>query len=134
MTQPGVSAITALAFVVTIGEVARVGHGNQAAICVGDSSDTVGRQRRLARSANGATISCAVLVEAAQTVVRLGGGCARVSTPLPYKAREVTKVAAAHKLAVQLYWMLRSNTAYPEIVHNESSSRCPWPAQARPRI
>jgi hypothetical protein len=32
-------------------------------------------------------------------------------------------VAAARKLTIRLYWMLRSNTKYPEIVRDESSSR-----------
>ena len=35
----------------------------------------------------------------------------------------VAKVAAARKLAVRLYCMLRTNTAYPEIVHIEGSPR-----------
>jgi hypothetical protein len=34
----------------------------------------------------------------------------------------VAKVAAARKLAVRLFWMLRTNTRYPEIVRIESSS------------
>ncbi|HEY2547216.1 MAG TPA: hypothetical protein VGI46_14205 [Candidatus Acidoferrum sp.] len=32
------------------------------------------------------------------------------------KAKSVAKVAAARKLAIRLYWMLRSNTNYPEVV------------------
>jgi hypothetical protein len=32
-------------------------------------------------------------------------------------------VAAARKLAVRLFWMLRTNTAYPEIARIESSPR-----------
>src|SRR6266849_9746594 len=39
------------------------------------------------------------------------------------KAKGVAKVAAARKLAVRLYWMLRTNTGYPEVVRVESSSR-----------
>ena len=34
-------------------------------------------------------------------------------------------MAAARKLAVRLYWMLRTQTGYPEIVRIESSSRMP---------
>ena len=40
-------------------------------------------------------------------------------------AKGVAKVAAARKLAVRLYWMLRTNTRYPEIVQIESSPRVP---------
>jgi len=35
------------------------------------------------------------------------------------------QVAAARKLAIRLYWMLRTNTGYPEVVRVESSSRVP---------
>jgi hypothetical protein len=41
------------------------------------------------------------------------------------KPKGVAKVAAARKLSIRLYWMLRSNTKYPEIVRNEGSSRVP---------
>ncbi len=34
-------------------------------------------------------------------------------------------MAAARKLAVRLYWMLRTNVGYPEIVHIESRSLVP---------
>jgi hypothetical protein len=36
---------------------------------------------------------------------------------------EMAKVAAARKLAIRLYWMLRTNRGYPEVVRVESSSR-----------
>jgi hypothetical protein len=39
------------------------------------------------------------------------------------KPKGVAKVAAARKLAIQLYWMLRTRKRYPEIVRIESSSR-----------
>jgi len=34
----------------------------------------------------------------------------------------VAKVAVARKLAVRLYWMLRTQKPYPEVVRIESSS------------
>ena len=37
------------------------------------------------------------------------------------KPKGVAKVAAARKLAVRLYWMLRTGTAYVEQGHNEGS-------------
>jgi hypothetical protein len=39
------------------------------------------------------------------------------------KPKGVAKVATARQLAVRLYWMLRTNVAYPEIVRIESSPR-----------
>jgi transposase len=67
-----------------------------------------------------------LLVEAAQTAVRCDPqmrseylhGCHR-------KAKGVAKMAAARKLAIRLYWMLRNKTAYPEVVRVQSSSWVP---------
>ena len=129
MTQPGVGAITALAFVVTIGEVARFGRGKQVASYLGlipREHSSGGQQRLGAISKQGNSFMRMLLVEAAQTAVRLDEGLRKKYQHRCHsKAKGVAKVAAARKLAVRLYWMLRSNTAYPEIVHNESSSRCP---------
>jgi len=41
------------------------------------------------------------------------------------KAKAVAKVAAARKLAIRLYWMLRTMIGYPEIVRIESSPQVP---------
>jgi transposase len=65
-----------------------------------------------------------LLVEATHNVVRLDPGFRR-----PYlhrchqKPKAVAKLAAARKLAVRLYWMLRTQVGYPEIVRTESSPR-----------
>ena len=67
-----------------------------------------------------------LLVEAAQSAVRCDESLRR-----PYlqrchgKPKGVAKVAAARKLAVRLYWMLRTQTPYPQIVRIESSPRVP---------
>jgi hypothetical protein len=39
--------------------------------------------------------------------------------------QQSTKLAAARKLAVRLYWMLRTQTGYPGIVRIESSPPVP---------
>jgi len=41
------------------------------------------------------------------------------------KPKAVAKVAAARKLAVRLYWMLRTQRPYPAVVRIESSPRVP---------
>jgi hypothetical protein len=41
------------------------------------------------------------------------------------KPKAVAKVPAARKLAVRLYWMLRTEKPYPEVVRIESSPRVP---------
>ena len=76
-----------------------------------------------------------LLVEAAQVVVRYDPGFRNEYLHrCHHKPKAVAKVAAARKLAVRLFWMLRTNTPYPEVVRIESSSRVPWPAKNRRRI
>ena len=129
MTHPGVGAITALAYVLTIGDVGRFPRGKQVASYLGlipsehSSSD---KQRLGAISKQGNSFLRMLLVEAATTAVRHEEGMKKkYQHRCHFKLKGVAKVAAARKLAVRLYWMLRTNTAYPEVVHNESSSRCP---------
>jgi transposase len=129
LTQPGVGPITALAFVLTIGDVTRFRRGKQIASYVGlipREHSSGGRQRLGAISKQGNGFLRMLLVEAAQSVVRLDEGFRK-----PYahrchsKPKGIAKVAAARRLAVRLYWMLRSQTPYPEIVRIESSPRVP---------
>jgi transposase len=133
MTQPGVGAITALAFVLTIGDVGRFPRGKQVASYLGlipREHSSGGRQRLGTISKQGNGFLRMLLVEAAQTAVRLDEGMRKKYQHRCHsKAKGVAKVAAARQLAVRLYWMLRTQTAYPEIVqkivHNESSPTCP---------
>jgi transposase len=65
-----------------------------------------------------------LLVEAAQAAVRYDAEFRREYWHRCHsKAKGVAKVAAARKLAMRLYWMLRTMTGYPESVRIESSSR-----------
>lgn len=129
MTQPGVGPITALAFVVTIGEVSRFQRGKQVASYLGliPSERSSGSKRRLgAISKQGNVFLRTMLVEAAQSAVRHDEQfCKQYRHRCHHKPTGVAKVAAARKLAVRLYWMLRTQTPYPEIVHNEGSPRHP---------
>jgi len=129
MTQPGVGPVTALAFVLTIGDVSRFPRGKQVASYLGlipSEHSSGGKQRLGAISKQGNSLVRMLLVEAAQTAVRLDEGFRKQYQHRCHsKPKGVAKVAAARRLAVRLYWMLRSKVAYPEIVHVESSSRCP---------
>jgi transposase len=129
MSQPGVGPVTALAFVLTIGEVTRFAGSKQLASYLGlvPSEHSSGSKRRLgAITKQGNCFLRKLLVEAAQTAVRKDEGfrkeCLHRCRRRP---KAVAKVAAARKLAVRLYWMLRSNVGYPEIVHIESNPRVP---------
>jgi hypothetical protein len=65
-----------------------------------------------------------LLVESAQTVCRYDEGFRKQYQHRCHRMKKaVAKVAAARKLAVRLYWMLRTSTAYPEIAHIEGGPR-----------
>jgi transposase len=129
MTQPGVGPITSLAFVLTIGDVSRFKHSSQVASYVGlipREHSSGGRQRLGGISKQGNRFLRQLLVEAAQTVTRLDAGFRKqYQARCHLKPKGVAKVAAARKLAVRLYWMMRQNVGYPEIARIESSSRVP---------
>jgi transposase len=127
MTQPGVGPITSLAFVLTMGDVSRFPRGKQVASYLGlipREYSSGGRQRLGSISKQGNSFLRMLLVEAAQSVVRYDESFRNEYLHRCHgKPKGVAKVAAARKLAIRLYWMLRSNTKHPEIVHVESSSR-----------
>jgi transposase len=129
MTQPGVGPVTSLAFVLTMGDVNRFQRGKQVASYLGlipREYSSGGHQRYGSISKQGNRFMRMLLVEAAQGVVRCDPGFRNEYLHRCHtKPKGVAKVAAARKLAVRLYWMLRTNTKYPEIVRIESSSRVP---------
>jgi transposase len=129
MTQPGVGPITSLAFVLTIGDVRRFARGKQVASYLGlipREYSSGGKQRLGSISKQGNRFLRMLLVEAAQVAVRCDPGMrAEYAHRCHRKAKGVAKVAAARKLAIRLYWMLRTQTSYPEVVRVESSPRVP---------
>ncbi|MBZ5568234.1 MAG: transposase [Acidobacteriia bacterium] len=126
MTQPGVGPNTALAYVLTIGDANRFARGKQVASYLGlipREESSGGRQKLGAITKQGNRMVRSLLVEAAQVAVRLDPGMRKQYLHRCHqKPKGVAKVAAARKLAVRLYWMLRTQTGYPEIVRIESSS------------
>jgi transposase len=129
MTQPGVGPITSLAFILTLGDVTRFRRGKQVASYLGlipREYSSGGKQRLGGISKQGNRFMRMLLVEAAQTAVRHDPGFrSEYLHRCHHKPKAVAKVAAARKLAIRLYWMLRTNTPYPEVVRIESSSRVP---------
>ena len=138
MTQPGVGPITALAFVVTIGDVRRFAHSGQVASYVGlipGEHSSGGKQRLGAITKQGNRFLRQLLVEAVQTTCRLDEGFRKEYVArCHHKPKGVAKVAAARKLSVRLYWMLRQGVGYPAIARIESSSGVPLAGSARPRL
>jgi transposase len=129
MTQPGVGPNTALAFVLTIGDVRRFPRGKQVASYLGlipREESSGGRQKLGAITKQGNRMLRSLLVEAAQIAVRYDPQFRKQYLHRCHqKPKGVAKVAAARKLAVRLYWMLRTQVGYPEIVRIESSPRVP---------
>jgi transposase len=129
MTQPGVGPITSLAFAVTLGDVTRFQRGKQVASYLGlipREHSSGGRQHLGAISKQGNRFVRMLLVEAVHNVTRLDEGFRKQYKQRCHRMEKgVAKVAAARRLAVRLYWMLRTNTAYPEIVRIENSPRVP---------
>ena len=108
-THPGVGPITALAFVLTIGDPTRFGSGKQLASYLGlipceDSSG--GRQRLGHISKQGNALLRGLLVEAAHSAVQREPELGRCYRRLAWKKnRSIAVVAVARKLAVRLWWM-----------------------------
>ena len=109
--QKGVGAITALAYILVLGTPERFRCGKQVASYLGlipceDSS--AGKQRLGHISKQGNTLLRYLLVEAAQTAVRVDGEWRRRFVHLSLRrGGAIAKVAMARKLAVSLYWQWR---------------------------
>jgi transposase len=116
MTHPGVGPIVSLAFVLTIGDWRRFPRGKQVGSYLGliPEEESSGNKRRLGQvSKQGNSLVRWLLVEAATTAQRYDASWHRQYVRLSMtKHHGVAKVAIAHKLAVRLYWMLRSGDDY----------------------
>jgi len=128
-TQPGVGPITALAYVLTMGDVRRFPRGKQVASYLGlipREHSSGGRQKLGAITKQGNRMLRMLLVEAAQAAVRYDPQFRKEYLHRCHqKPKAVAKVAAARKLAIRLYWMLRTQRPYPAVVRIESSPRVP---------
>src|SRR5881398_3438233 len=123
MTQPGVGPNTALAFVLTLGDVGRFPRGSYLGLIPREESSG-GRQKLGVITKQGNRMLRMLLVEAAQAAVRYDPQFRKEYLHRCHKKpKAVAKVAAARKLAVRLYWMLRTQRPYPDIVRIESSPR-----------
>jgi transposase len=127
MTQPGVGPVTSLAYVLTMGDVGRFARGKQVASYLGlipREHSSGGRQKLGAITKQGNRMLRMLLVEAATIAVRYDPEFRKEYQHRCHsKPKAVAKVAAARKLAIRLYWMLRTQKPYPEVVRIESSPR-----------
>ena len=129
MQQKGVGPITALAFALTIGDVSRFQHSKELASYLGliPSEHTSSSKRRLGSiTKQGNSFLRMLLVESAQSVTRFDPQFHKHYVHLcRNKHKAVAKVAAARKLAVRLYWVLRTDQNSQNAVPIESSPRVP---------
>ncbi len=119
MSHPGVGALTALAFVLIIGEPERFANGKKLSSYLGlvPSEESSGDRRRLGHiSKQGNALLRFLLVEAAQATVRSDPDWRRQFLHLAMRReRRIAKVAMARKLAVRLFWMWRNGWDYAQM-------------------
>ena len=125
MTHPGIGPVNALAFLLTIGPVSRFRRSKQVVSYLGlnPSEHSSGGRRRLgAISKQGNTMARWLLMEAAHHTVRLDPELRQDYQRLKFRrGNAVAKVAIARKLAVRMYWMLRSGADYAQLVRTQGS-------------
>lgn len=116
MTHPGVGAITALAFVLIIGDAERFPNGKKLSSYLGlvPAEESSGDRRRLGHiSKQGNSLLRCLLGEAAQAAVRSDPEWRRRYVRLAMRRqRAIAKVAMARRLAVTLLWMWRDGRDY----------------------
>ena len=119
MTHPGVGALTALAFVLILGDSERFHCGKQVASYLGlvPLEDSSGKRRRLGHiTKQGSSILRFLLVEAAQVTVRsLPEWRSKYFHLTLRRGRKIAKVAMARRLAIALYWMWRKGWNYEQV-------------------
>ena len=118
-THPGVGALTALAFVLIIGDVGRFQCGKQIASYTGlvPLEKSSGKRRRLGHiTKQGNSLLRFLLVEAAQVTVRsVPEWRSQYFRLMMRRGRKTAKVAMARRLAIRLYWMWRQGLDYEEL-------------------
>jgi transposase len=127
MTHPGVGPVTSLAFVLILGPVERFAHSKQVVSYLGlnpQEHSSGGKQRLGSISKQGNPMMRSLLVEAGHTAARFDPQLKRTYQRLKFRrGAAVAKVAIARKLAVRMYWMLRSTADYAQLVRMQGS---PW--------
>ena len=117
-THPGVGALTALAFVLIIGDASRLQCGKEVASYLGlvPLEDSSGNRRRLGHiTKQGSSMLRFLLVEAAQVTARsLPQWRSTYLHLMMRRGRKTAKVALARRLAVRLYSMMRQGWDYQQ--------------------
>jgi transposase len=119
--------VTALAFVLTLGPVERFARSKQVVSYLGlnpREHSSGGKQRLGAISKQGNPMMRSLLVEAGHSAARWDTELRKDYQRLKLRRGSgVAKVAIARKLAVRMYWMLRSQISYAQLVRMQASPR-----------
>jgi transposase len=139
MTHPGVGPITALAFVLVVGDIGRFARSKKLASYLGliPSENSSGTRRRLgAISKQGNSLLRTLLVEAGQSAARYDAELRRAYQRLCRKKQHTgtAKVMVARKLAVRLYWMLKIQQPYSPARMQNSPSHSVSAAEGSSRL
>jgi len=125
MTHPGIGSVTSLAFVLAIGPVTRFQGSRKIASYLGlnpTEDSSAGRRRLGGISKQGNTMVRWLLIEAVYPAVRKDPALRQDYQRLKFRrGHAVAKVAIARKLAVRMYWMLRSGADYAQLVRRQGS-------------
>ncbi len=112
--------MTALAFALTIGDVRRFQRSKQVVGYLGlipREYSSGGKQRMGGISKQGNRLLRFLLVESANIAVRFDPVFRKEYLHRCYQKHfTVAKVAAARKLAIRMYWILRTKTPYPDVL------------------
>jgi transposase len=119
MTHPGVGPVTALAFVLTLGDPHRFSCGRKVASYLGliPAEDSSGGRQRLGHlTKQGNALLRSLLVEAGHSAAEKEPELKRCYRRLAMKKnRAIAAVAVARKLAVRLWWMWRRGLDYEQV-------------------
>jgi transposase len=125
MTHPGIGPNTALAFVLAVGPITRFACSKKVASYFGlnPSEESSGGRRRLGTiSKQGNTMVRWLLIETVHHAVRQDPELRQDYQRLKFRrGHAVAKVAIARKLAVRMYWMLRTGADYAQLVRRQGS-------------
>jgi transposase len=125
MTHPGIGPNIALAFVLTIGRAERFERSKQIVSYLGlnpTEHSSGGRQHLGCISKQGNMMMRWLLVEGAQTAVKYDAELRRDYLRLKFRRSSgIAIVAIARKLAIRMYWMLRSHADYAQLVRMQGS-------------
>jgi transposase len=125
MTHPGIGPVTSLAFALAIGPIMRFPRSKMLASYLGlnPSEESSGGRRRLgAISKQGNSMVRWLLIETVHQAVRQDPELRQDYQRLKFRrGHAVAKVAIARKLAVRMYWMLRTGADYAQLVRRQGS-------------